>query len=175
MRFPLTPAAGKGDQVREVTPRRPRLEDADLERCMMAALRTMADAGYSPDPDDLISRGGLLPARGVLANVSVLPEVIRLIPVVVTGSGVTIVVVVAVLVVAAAVSIPKQKKPTKAQCDKEWEEARKQCRGQLKIPGPKSRWGITGGYTDVEECARGLVSEPCKGNDVDHGRPGRRY
>ncbi|MDC0744981.1 hypothetical protein [Polyangium mundeleinium] len=106
-------------------------------------------------------------------------QLIRLVPVVVSASGVTIVVGVAVLVVAAAVSLPKERKPTKRECDKEWEEARKNCREQLKLPGRKWGRGMTGGYTDVEECARGLVSEPCKGNEVDHGnnipRPGRRY
>lgn len=96
----------KGDRVREVMPKGPRLDDAGLERCMMDALRTMADAGFSPDNESqLISRGVLLPARGVLANVSVISQLIRLAPVVVAASGTTIVVVVAVLVVAAAVSL----------------------------------------------------------------------
>ncbi|MDC0744982.1 hypothetical protein [Polyangium mundeleinium] len=40
----------RGDRVSEVTPKGPRLDDAGLERCMMAALRTMADAGYTPNP-----------------------------------------------------------------------------------------------------------------------------
>ena len=93
------------NQVSKVRPKGPRLDDAGLERCMMDALRTMADAGYTPNPDELISHGGLLPARGLLANVSVISQLIRLAPLVVTASGVTIVVGVAVLVVAAAVSL----------------------------------------------------------------------
>ncbi|MDI1430754.1 hypothetical protein [Polyangium sorediatum] len=92
------------NQVSKVRPKGPRLDDAGLEQCMMAALRTIADAGYTPNPDALISRGGLLPARGLLANVSVISQLIRLAPLVVSASGVTIVVGVAVLVVAAAVS-----------------------------------------------------------------------
>jgi hypothetical protein len=66
-----------GDRVSDVTPKGPRLDSAGLEQCMMDALRTMADAGYSPDPDELISRGGILPARGLLANVAVISQVIR--------------------------------------------------------------------------------------------------
>jgi RHS repeat-associated protein len=61
-----------------------------------------------------------------------------------------------------------------ADCDKEWREARRQCRqlifeqleqraGRRK---KRSVTGVTGGYTDVEECARGLVSERCGGNKV---------
>jgi len=61
-----------------------------------------------------------------------------------------------------------------ADCDKEWREARRECRqlifeqleqraGRRK---KRSVTGVTGGYTDVEECARGLVSERCGGNKV---------
>jgi len=46
------------NRVSKVRPKGPRLDDAGLERCMLDALRTMADAGYTPNPDELISRGG---------------------------------------------------------------------------------------------------------------------
>jgi hypothetical protein len=57
-------------------------------------------------------------------------------------------------------------------CDKQWTEARLVCRnliyeqmqqraGRRKL---RSVTGVTGGYTDVEECERVLVSEECGGN-----------
>jgi RHS repeat-associated protein len=54
---------------------------------------------------------------------------------------------------------------TDPECKKEWEEARQLCRQELAQPNPSR--GITGGYRDVENCARGLVSERCGGNPVD--------
>jgi RHS repeat-associated protein len=60
-------------------------------------------------------------------------------------------------------------------CEKEWREARNSCRKliyeqmqqQAGRRKKRSVTGVTGGYTDVEECARGLVSEQCGGNKVD--------
>jgi RHS repeat-associated protein len=57
-----------------------------------------------------------------------------------------------------------------ADCEKEWEEARQMCQEELAKPNPSR--GITGGYRDVENCARGLVSERCGGNRVEY--PKRR-
>jgi RHS repeat-associated protein len=62
-----------------------------------------------------------------------------------------------------------------SRCDQEWREARQTCRNliyeqlQQRAGRRKKRsvTGVTGGYTDVEECARGLVSEECGGNRVD--------
>jgi len=59
-------------------------------------------------------------------------------------------------------------------CDREWREARQVCRDliyeqmqqQAGRRKKRSVTGVTGGYTDVEECARGLVSEACGGNKV---------
>src|SRR5262249_16514270 len=51
--------------------------------------------------------------------------------------------------------------------DKEREEARELCKEELLKPNPSR--GITGGYRDVENCARGHVSERCGGNKVDYG------
>lgn len=59
-------------------------------------------------------------------------------------------------------------------CEKEWATARLRCRvliydqmqqraGRRK---KQSVTGVTGGYSDIEECARGLVSEVCGGNKV---------
>jgi hypothetical protein len=65
---------------------------------------------------------------------------------------------------------------TTNDCDKEWQEARRLCRQliyeqmqqQAGRRKKRSVTGVTGGYTDVEECARGLVSERCGGNMVVH-------
>ena len=59
-------------------------------------------------------------------------------------------------------------------CEDEWKQARQVCReliyeqmeqraGRRK---KRSVTGVTGGYTDVEQCAMGLVSEECGGNRV---------
>ena len=67
--------------------------------------------------------------------------------------------------------------PTAEECDREWEQAINSCRRfiweeQQQKSGrrkPRSVGGVTGGYTDVMDCARGLVSEKCGGNRVDQG------
>jgi RHS repeat-associated protein len=56
-------------------------------------------------------------------------------------------------------------------CDKEWAEAREMCRELLSQPNPPRR--LTGGYTNIEDCARGLVSERCGGNRIDWGPKGK--
>ena len=50
-------------------------------------------------------------------------------------------------------------------CDQEWIDARKTCSDELAKPNPSRQ--ITGGYSDPQDCARGLVSERCGGNRVD--------
>lgn len=171
----------RGDRVSEVKPKGPRLDDAGLEQCMMDALRAMMDAGYSPNPDALISRGGLLPTRGLLANVSVISELIRLVPVVVSASGVTIVVGVAVLVVAAAAVSLSRDKPTKEECDEQREHAWEECDKWLNTNNPPL--GVVGRDKMMKECIEGYVHEDCGGKKVDHDksprydnpRPGRRF
>ncbi|TKD13302.1 hypothetical protein [Polyangium fumosum] len=109
------------DRVQAVAPKGPRLDDAGLERCMMNALRTMADAGFSTDRTELVSYGGHLPARGVLANVTVLPEIVKLAEVVVAGpGGVTIVVVVVVVVIAAVVLSEDKPQEEVVEAIKRW-------------------------------------------------------
>ena len=73
---------------------------------------------------------------------------------------------------------PSQGRP-KAQCDKDdggdddcakqWQDARRMCRELLSQPNPPR--ALTGGYADVESCARGFVSEECGGNPIDYGTP----
>jgi len=50
-------------------------------------------------------------------------------------------------------------------CDRQWEEARKMCEEELAKPNPCK--GITGGYTNVNDCAKGLVTEDCGGNPIE--------
>jgi RHS repeat-associated protein len=53
------------------------------------------------------------------------------------------------------------------ECDKEWEDAYRDCRKMLASPNPPR--GVTGGYTNLYDCARGLVSEECGGNATGPG------
>jgi RHS repeat-associated protein len=53
-------------------------------------------------------------------------------------------------------------------CDAEWHAARQVCRELLALPNPPR--GLTGGYSGIEACARGFVSEECGGNPIDWGR-----
>ena len=53
------------------------------------------------------------------------------------------------------------------ECRKEWTEARDFCGKELAKPFPNR--GLTGGHTNVEDCARGHVAERCRGNPVDWG------
>lgn len=61
-------------------------------------------------------------------------------------------------------------------CDQEWNDARRMCNDELAKPNPNR--SITGGYANPEDCARGLVSERCRGNKVQwprHWKFGPRY
>jgi hypothetical protein len=59
-------------------------------------------------------------------------------------------------------SRPRAGDPNAPGCKEEWEAARKQCIEWLSSPNPPR--GVTGGYRNIEDCARGLVSERCGGN-----------
>jgi RHS repeat-associated protein len=54
------------------------------------------------------------------------------------------------------------------RCDKEWEEAYEACRDYGNSWNPPR--GVTGGYSSIHDCAKGLVSEACGGNAVDYGK-----
>ncbi|RDS82218.1 RHS repeat protein [Dyella monticola] len=49
-------------------------------------------------------------------------------------------------------------------CEKEWEDAFRMCENYNSQPNPPR--GITGGYTNLYQCAKGLVSQRCGGNRV---------
>jgi RHS repeat-associated protein len=49
-------------------------------------------------------------------------------------------------------------------CQKEWDKAFEMCEEYIKQQDPPR--GVTGGYTNVYQCAKGLVSQRCGGNRV---------
>jgi hypothetical protein len=69
-------------------------------------------------------------------------------------------------------SYPGGGNPNGPGCKEEWEEARRDCADWVSSPNPRS-WP-TGGHLDIEDCARGLVSERCGGNPVEYPRPRRK-
>ncbi|TKD13300.1 hypothetical protein [Polyangium fumosum] len=144
------------DRVQAVAPKGPRLDDAGLERCMMNALRTMADAGFSTDRTELVSYGSHLPARGVLANVTVLPELVKLAEVVVAGpGGVTIVIVVVVVVIAAVVLAEDEPKEEVVEAIKRWpKKVREKCADRLVecINDPYQPWWNRRVFGDKKQC-----------------------
>jgi RHS repeat-associated protein len=87
------------------------------------------------------------------------------------GIGVTVVLELTVYAKPTAIddsrAIPKPTPPcdkNKHDCAKEWADAYEMCRELLARPHPPR--AMTGGYTDLANCARGLVSEECGGNPV---------
>jgi hypothetical protein len=65
-------------------------------------------------------------------------------------------------------SMASRRRPSAAECKKQWAEARDYCAKELARPFP-DRYR-TGG-TDVEECAKGRVSEACGGFETSRGFP----
>lgn len=61
---------------------------------------------------------------------------------------------------------------SEADCDQEWEDAREYCRRLLNSPNAPRR--LTGGYTTIEKCVKGFVTEECGGNPLDWGRAWRQ-
>jgi hypothetical protein len=56
--------------------------------------------------------------------------------------------------------------PPPPHCEEEWANARLMCTQELSKKNPSKL--ITGGYKNVAECSRGLVSEACGGNKVEY-------
>lgn len=163
--------------ISSVKPSGHRLDDSGMERCFIAALQAMppevgtVQSFWAPSVSHRV--GG--PTRGVLASTAVLPHFVEWTPVIIGASGTTIVVTVAVIVVVAAVALASME--LSEECIEEWKDARRQCREWLSTPNPPP--GVTGGYKNVEDCAKGLVTVPCGGTPDkkrrDNGaRPGRR-
>jgi RHS repeat-associated protein len=77
--------------------------------------------------------------------------------------------------VSDAIAKPIEKEKAQAasggkSCEEEWAEALAEC---MKRRCDPDYFGVTGGYFNLMDCAKGLVSERCGGNLVDYG-PGKR-
>lgn len=165
-------ATARGE-IEEIKPKGNRLDDADLETCMTNALKSLPIREYLPPDDSLMSpadpQSALSSSRALLGTTALLPQAIRLVPIVITApGGITIVVAVAIVMVAVATM--------SAECQEEWRKAKDKCADMLEwndVPR-----GVTGGYVNTKDCARGLVHVDCGGNRTDDGdrgaRPGRR-
>lgn len=167
-------ATARGD-IQEIVPKGNRLDDTELETCMTNALKELSIREYLRPDDSLVSppdpQSVSASSRMLLGTAALLPQAIRLAPIVIAApGGITIVVVVAIVVVAAAVATMS------AECQQEWDDAKKECLRQLESNDPD--YGVTGGYTNLKDCARGLVGQRCGGNRYDGdgqgARPGRR-
>ncbi len=170
-------ATAKG-AIRGVESKGKRLDDAQMEACLIQALRQMPVRDLLPPDDSVLddsiparSQRILPPGRVLLGNTAVLPQVIRLAPIVIAAPG-GITIVVAVVVVVAVVAVATMS----AECVEEWDKAMKECLRQLDLNDPDH--GVTGGYVNTKDCARGLVAQRFGGNRYDGGgqpaRPGRR-
>jgi len=49
-------------------------------------------------------------------------------------------------------------------CEQEWDRAYEICEREVNGCNP----GLTGGYTNLHDCARGLVSQRCGGNKIEY-------
>jgi hypothetical protein len=56
------------------------------------------------------------------------------------------------------------------ECDREWEDAYRAGRKMLSGRNPPP--GVNGGYQNLYDCARGLVSAECGGNAISPGGTG---
>jgi hypothetical protein len=174
LRFNVT--VNNRGRVSDVDPEASGLDGSDLEECMIGALKTMTVPPfvYERVEEERASRRIPAHARGLVGQTAAEPILIILTPVVIEAAPVVIVVIIGVVVVAAVASSASNK--MSKECMEEWVKALDDCEEMMNSPNPPR--GVTGGYWNPYDCARGLVSEGCKGNKVDHGnqgRPGRRY
>jgi hypothetical protein len=152
------------------------LDVGDMETCMSGALTNMAVTPfvYARVEEERASRRIPAHARGLVGQTAMEPVIIILTPVIIEAAPVVIVVIIGVVVVAAVAS--SMSSEMSEECEEEWRQAEKRCRALLKGRNPPR--GVTGGYLNVEDCAKGLVSWDCGGNPLDEGnqgRPGRKY
>jgi hypothetical protein len=174
LRFNVT--VNKRGGVRDVDREGSGLDVGAMEECMMGALSNMTVPPfvYERAEEERASRRIPAHARGLVGQTAAEPILIILTPVVIEAAPVVIIVVIGVVVVAAVASSMSGK--MSKECREEWRKAREDCYDMLASRNPPR--GVTGGYSEVENCAKGLVSERCEGNKVveeDQGRPGRKY
>ena len=163
-------------RVSDVDPEGSGLDVGDMEKCMIGALQNMVVPPfvYERVASERGSRRIPAHARGLVGQTAMEPVIIILTPVIIEAAPVVIIVVIGIIATAAIASSMSGK--MSKECIEEWNWARDECRKMLASRNPPR--GVTGGYSEVENCADGLVSERCKGNDIDwgdQGRPGRKY
>jgi hypothetical protein len=171
--------------VQDVETKGKRLDDKALETCMMTALKAMPVRDLLKPDDSLLddsvpaSSQSISPAaRSLMGHAEVLPQLIRLAPIVLTTpTGVTIVVAVVVVVaVAAVISNSTTRKPTQAECDEEKALVTAECIRMLALKDPPLE--VVGRNRSLAECIINTLTEDCGGKPLDwgkQGRPGRRY
>jgi hypothetical protein len=160
--------------IQEVKATGDRLDNAEVEECMLQALKATSVRDYLrlKEPSESQPQSVAPNSRALLGTTALLPQAIRLAPIVIAApGGVTIVVSVVIIVAVAAVVADMSE-----ECLEEWRNAYKYCQEQLESNDPPR--GVTGGYVNTKDCARGRVREACGGNLIDWGgkgaRPGRR-
>lgn len=155
-----------------------RLDDEQMETCMIQALRAMPVHDLFPleDTGPATSQNNSPAARALFGTTSVLPQLIRFAPIVIAApGGITIVVAVVVVVAVAAVATTTSK-PTKEECAKEMLVAEAECKELFKMQNPPI--DVVGRSLTMGECIFNHLSEDCGGKKLDwgkQGRPGRRY
>lgn len=173
LRFNVT--VNNRGRVRGVDPEGSGLDVDHMEKCMVGALHNMTVPTfvYERAEEELASRSIPAHARGLVGQTAAEPILIILTPVVIEAAPVVILVVIGI-VVTTAIASSTSKRMSK-ECLEEWAKALADCDKMINSPNPPR--GVTGGYWNPYDCARGLVSWDCKGNELDHGkgRPGRRY
>ena len=158
----------------------PRVEARDLETCMRLALEDMvvpsfvlerATAKLAQQQSSRELMGDMTMTAGATAE-----EVMAVLePVIVRAGPVGVGIIVTIVIVAAVAKLGKE---MTEECKKEWAGAYDECDKMLSSPNPPPN--VTGRYINRDDCARGLVSEHCRGNPVDwnkrgRGASGRRY
>jgi RHS repeat-associated protein len=59
------------------------------------------------------------------------------------------------------------------RCIDEWAAAHRKCAGLIVDPSDENE-RLRGGHMNLEECAKGFVTESCGGNLIDYGKPRKR-
>jgi len=173
-------ATNKG-VIRSIDAKGNRLDDADMEVCMIRALQDLPVRDFIENGESLpeTSKNVLSSSRSLIGSAAVLPTVIRLAPIVIAApGGITIVVGVVIIVAVAAVVVESTRKPTKEECEEEKTLVIKECLELLAMRDPPLE--IVGRKPNMAECIVNSLTEDCGGKKVDwgkkgQGQPGRRW
>lgn len=167
-------------EIDEIKTKGNRLDHTELETCMTDALKVLSVGDYLRPSDSLTSpaepQSISSSSRALLGTTALLPQAIRLAPIVIAAPGGVIIVVAVVIVVAVAVLLPKSPKRSKDECDEEEKWATENCAKWLAKPNPHVE--VVGPSKTMEESIFNNVSEDCGGKPrdwVSPGRPGRRF